>query len=105
MYALTFRHPNGNSTLTWEFDVPYDTLLFVNYDGQMAEGFELKGSYTCLMINHGPTRLLELSFSESKMMFFLRLMRGNEVIRELYLREDDLVDEHAFAIDYPTDSV
>ena len=103
MYTLTFRHPKGTSVLTWELDTPYDTVLFTNYDGQMARGFTLKGSSEGLTICRGSAILLELTFLDSNLLYILRLMRDGDTIREFYLGEDDLTDEQDFMVEYPTD--
>lgn len=101
MYSLTFRHPKGDSVLTWDLETPDDTVLFTNYNGQMARGFALKGSSDGLTIRRGSASLLELTFLESNVLYILRLMRGGDVIREFYLSEDDLMDEQDFTIEYP----
>ena len=100
MYTLTFRHPKGDSVLTWDLETPDDTVLFTNYDGQMAKGFTLKGSSEGLTIRRGSASLLELTFLESNVLYILRLMQGGNIIREFYLSEDELTDEQDFTIDY-----
>ena len=62
MYSLKFVHPKGDSIVSWELDVPYETVVFIDSDGSMAEGFELKTSPEILTIYRGSACLLELRF-------------------------------------------
>ena len=102
MYSLKFVHPKGDSIVSWELDVPYETVVFIDSDGSMAEGFELKTSPEILTIYRGSACLLELRFLEARMIFLLRLLQGKNILREFYLEEDDLSDDKQFVVKYPS---
>ena len=101
MYSLKFIHPKGESILSWDLDTPDEDVEFVDCDGSMAKGFELKASPELLTIYHGAGRLLELSFLEARMIYLLRLLQGKNVVREFYLESDDLEDGRQFVVKYP----
>jgi hypothetical protein len=100
MYSLKFIHPKGDSILSWDLDSPDEDVEFVDCNGSMAKGFELKARPELLTIYHGASRLLELSFLEARMIFLLRLYEGKKVLREFYLETEDLEDVKQFLVKY-----